>query len=130
MSSYFDTVALASVRSITISIDGGASTPSTGVRARWISPVNCTITGWELLADASGSAVIDILRGTYAAFPTTTSIAGTDLPTLSTTQKAENLGPLANWGSTTILAGDVLEFNLVSVTTCKLLSLILNLTVP
>lgn len=130
MSSYFDTVALASVRSITITIDGGASTPSTGVRARWIAPINCTITGWVLLADAPGDAVIDILRSSYAAFPATVSIAGTDLPTLSTAQKAENLGPLTNWGSITILAGDVLEFNLVSVTTCKLLSLILNLTVP
>jgi hypothetical protein len=127
MSSYFNTVALIPIHSITINIDGGTSTPITGVRGRWSAPNDCTITGWMLCSDAVGSAVIDVLRSNYAAFPATASIAGTDLPTLSTMQKAENLGPLTNWGSTAILAGDVIEFNLVSVTTCKLLSLTLNL---
>ncbi len=117
-------------RAVTIQIDGGASTPSTGVKARWSTPIACTVTGWVLVADDSGSAVIDVLRSTYSGFPTTASIAGTDKPTLSSVQKNENLGPLTNWGSTALAAGDVLEFNLSSVTTCKLLSLTLNITVP
>lgn len=117
-------------RSLTVNIDGSGSVPSTGVRARVSVPIACEVTGWVLVADASGSAVIDVLRSGYSGFPTTSSIAGTDKPTLSTVQKNENLGPLTNWGSTAIAAGDVLEFNLVSVTTCKLLSLTLNLTVP
>ena len=122
--------AAVTARSLTVQIDGGTSTPATGIKARWSSPAACTVTGWTLVADASGDAVIDVLRGTYAAFPTTASIAGTDKPTLSTAQKNENLGPLTLWGSTAIAAGDVLEFDLASVTTCKILSLTLNLTVP
>lgn len=117
-------------RSVTINIDGNGSTPSTGIHARWSCPVASTITGWILVADQSGSAVIDILRSTYAGFPTTSSIAGSDKPTLSGVQKNENLGPLSNWGSTTLAAGDVLEFNLSNVVTCTVLTLTLNITVP
>src|SRR6478609_8495309 len=117
-------------RSITITIDGGGSVPSTGIKARWSSPVACTVEAWSLVGDASGDAVIDVLRSTYSGFPTTASIAGTDKPTLATAQKAENLGPLTDWGSTAIAANDVLEFDLSSVTTCKLLSLTLTLKVP
>ena len=117
-------------RAITVNIDGDTATPSTGVRAHISIPFACTVTGWVLTADASGSAVIDVLRATYSNFPTTTSIAGTDKPTLSSVQKNENLGPLSSWASTAISAGDVLEFNLNSVTTCKILSLTLNVTVP
>src|SRR5580704_11699446 len=96
-------ISTAKARAITININGAGSTPATGVGARWSSPAACTITGWTLVADQSGSAVIDVLRGTYAAFPTTSSIAGTDKPTLSSAQKAEDL-TLSGWGSTAINA--------------------------
>jgi len=116
-------------RSITIHMDGGAGTPATGAKQRWSAPCACTITGWVLLADAAGDAVIDVLRSTYSGFPTIVSIAGTDKPTLAAVQKNENLGPLSNWTSVAIAAGDVLEFNLDSVVTCKILDLTLNITV-
>ncbi len=117
-------------RSVTINMDGGGSVLSTGIHARWSCPVACTVTGWVLVADQSGSAVIDVLRSTYAAFPTTASIAGTDKPTLVTVQKNENLGPLSGWTSTALATGNVLEFNLSSITTCQVLTLTLNITVP
>lgn len=117
-------------RSVTINIDGSGVTPATGVHARWSVPVACTVTGWVLVADQSGSAVIDVKRSTYAGFPTTASIAGTDKPTLSAVQKNENLGPLSNWTSTALVAGDVIEFNLSSAATVIVLTLTLNLTVP
>jgi hypothetical protein len=116
--------------SVTINIDGAGSVPSTGVHARLSVPVACTVKGWILVADVAGSAVIDVLRSTYAAFPTTASIAGTDKPTLTAVQKNENLGPLTLWGSTALAVGDVLEFNLSSVATCKVLSLTLNVSIP
>lgn len=115
--------------SITIHMDGGASAPSTGVKARWTVTYDTTITGWSLVADAIGDAVIDVKRAAYADFPTTASIAGTDKPTLATAQKNRNLGPLSNWGSVLLVAGDIIEFNLESVTTCKILDLTLNLVI-
>jgi hypothetical protein len=117
-------------RSITMNIDGAGSVPATGIHARWSCPVNCTVTGWVLLADQIGSAVVDVLRSTYAGFPTTTSITGTDTPKLVNVRNNENLGPLSGWISTALVAGDVLEFNLVSVATCTVLTLTLNITVP
>jgi hypothetical protein len=119
-----------SVRSINFVIDGSGSVPGTGVYGQISIPFACTLTGWVLTADQSGSAVIDVLRSTFAAFPTTVSIAGTDKPTLSAVQKNQNLGPLSLWGSVAINAGDQLQINLNSVATVTRLNLTLNITVP
>lgn len=110
-------------------IDGGGSVPSTGVKGQIDIPANCTITGWVITADQSGSAVVDILRSTYSGFPTTSSIAGTDKPTLSSAQKNEDLS-LTGWGSTAINAGDQIQFNLNSVSTCTRLNITLIVTIP
>ena len=109
-------------------IDGGGSTPGTGLYGTIEIPTNCTITGWSLIADAAGSAVIDVLKSTFAAFPTNSSITGTDKPTLASGQKQQNL-TLSAW-STTLLQGDVLQINLVSVTTCKRLCLMIFVSIP
>jgi hypothetical protein len=116
--------------SINVVIDGGGAVPSTGVKGQVTIPADCTITGWVLTADQAGSAVIDVLRSTYAAFPVTASIAGTDKPTLVAVQKNENLGPLSGWTSTALHAGDQLQFNLNSVVTVTRLNLSLLVSVP
>jgi hypothetical protein len=110
-------------------IDGSGSVPTTGNYGQINIPVACTITGWVLTADASGSAVVDVLRSTYSGFPTTSSIAGTDKPTLSSVQKNQNLA-ISAWGSTSLSAGDQLQFNLNSVATCKRLNITLIVSVP
>jgi hypothetical protein len=111
-------------------IDGNGSVVSTGGKGQVSVPSACTVTGWVITGDASGSAVVDVLRSTYAAFPTTASIAGTDKPTLSSAQKNENTGPLSGWGSTVLNAGDIVQFNVNSCSTCKLLIVTLNLSIP
>lgn len=116
--------------SIDFVIDGAGLVPTTGAKGQISIPVACTVSQWILTADQSGSAVIDVLRSTYAGFPTTASIAGTDKPTLSAVQKNRNTGPLASWGSTALVAGDELQINLNSVTTCTRLNLTLVLSVP
>jgi hypothetical protein len=115
--------------SINFTIDGGGAVPGTGVWGQISIPTACTVTGWVLTGDASGSAVVDVLRATYSGFPTTSSIAGTDKPTLSSAQKNENLS-ISAWGSTALAAGDQLQVNLNSVTTCQRLNLTLIVTVP
>jgi hypothetical protein len=117
-------------RSLQFVIDGGGSTPSTGAKGQISIPYACTITGWVLTADVSGAAVVDVLRSTYSGFPSTSSIAGSDKPTLSSAQKNENLGPLSGWGSTAISAGDELQVNVNSATTVTRLNLTLVITVP
>ena len=107
-------------------IDGGTVSPTTGSKGFRVIPFACTITGWEILADASGDAVVDVKKSTYAVFPTTATIAGAEKPTLSTAQKNQDL-TLTTW-TTALAAGDILEFNLDSVATCKRVTVTLFVT--
>jgi hypothetical protein len=109
-------------------IDGGGAVVSTGAKGQLSVPVNCTITGWVLTGDQAGSAVVDVLRSTYGAFPTTSSIASTDKPTLAAVQKNENLAVSA-W-TTALNAGDQLQFSVTSASTVTRLNLTLVITVP
>lgn len=121
--------ALTRTAAIQFAIDGGGSTPSTGVKGQISIPLACTLTGWVITSDVSGSAVVDVLRSTYSGFPSTSSIAGSAKPTLSSAQKNENL-TLTGWGSTAISAGDIIQFNLNSVTTVTRINITLNVTIP
>lgn len=109
-----------------ITIDGGSSTPLTGSKGYIQILFACTITGWTLLGDASGSAQITVKKCSDAGFPTTASIVASAPPNLSSAQKGES-STLTGW-TTAISANDILEFNLDSVTTCKRLTLELKLT--
>jgi hypothetical protein len=117
------------VASINFQIDGGGSVPSTGTKGQISIPTSSTLTGWVITADQTGSAVVDILKSSYASFPTTSSIAGTDKPTLSSARKNEDLA-LTGWGSTAITAGDIVQFALNSVTTVTFIDVTLNVTIP
>jgi len=102
-------------------IDGGGSAITTGSKGSLSIPAGYTITGWRLVADASGDAVVDVKKSTYAGFPTTSSICGADKPTLSTAQKNENLS-VTLW-TTAVTAGDVLEYVVDSASTVTRLTL-------
>jgi hypothetical protein len=105
------------VITLTFVIDGGGSAITTGQKGHLEIPFACTITGWTLLADQSGSIVVDVWKDTYANFPPTVAdtIAGTEKPTLSSVQKNQDL-TLTTW-TTALTAGDILAFNVDSVTT-------------
>jgi hypothetical protein len=72
-------------------------------------PAGATITGWTITADVSTTSVVDIQRSTYANFPgSIASIAGTDKPSLTTAQKAQDT-TLTGWGNATLAQGDCLR---------------------
>ena len=100
--------------SIPFVVDGGGSTITTGSKGYLEVQFAATITGWTILGDASGSIVVDIKSSTYSGFPTTSSIAGTEKPTLSSVQKNQDLS-LSSWS--TINAGDIIEFYVDSAST-------------
>lgn len=104
---------------ISFLIDGGGSVPSTGVKGGIQIPFACTIDQAEIAADASGDAVVDIWKDTYANYPPVVgdSIVASAKPTLSSAIKNTD-STLTGW-TTTIAAGDYLLFNLDSVATCK-----------
>jgi hypothetical protein len=105
------------VITITFIIDGGGSAITTGEKGHLEVPFACTITQVTMLADQSGSIVVDIWKDTYANFPPTDadSITASAPPTLSSAQKAQD-STLTGW-TTSISAGDILAFNVDSCTT-------------
>ncbi len=114
------------IGSITYVIDGGGVIYSAGVKGFLQIPFNCTITAVSLLADQTGSTVIDIWKDTYANFPPTVadSITGAAKPTITATNKSVN-STLTGW-TTTITAGDVLAFNVDSVTSITRVTITLS----
>lgn len=115
------------ISSTGIVIDGGGSAVTTGSKGFIQIPFGATISAWTVLADQSGSIVMDVKRSTYAAFPTTASIVGGgNAPTLSSAQN--NTAAPSGWTSTAITAGDVLEFSVSSASTVTRVTVQLKLT--
>ncbi len=108
-----------------VTIDGAGKPPSTGSKGYLQIPFNATITGWTILADRSGSAQITVKKCSYVSFPATVSIVAGAPPSISSAQGNTSTN-LAGW-VTTIAAGDILEFNLDSVSTCNRITLELQL---
>lgn len=108
-------------------IDGGGSAITTGQKGHVEVPFAGTITGWTILGDQSGSIVVDVWKDTYANFPPTVAdtIAGSEKPTLSSAQKNQDLA-LGTW-TTAVTAGDILAFNVDSITTVTRVSITLRI---
>jgi hypothetical protein len=111
---------------VAVLIDGGGQAPGTGT-VGWVAvPFTAQVTSWTLLADTSGSAVLDVLRCAFADFPAgAQSMAGSARPSLSGSDKAQ--GDTSGWLSSSISAGDILIFQVVSANGLTRLSLTLTL---
>ncbi len=114
------------IATINFIIDGSGQTILTGSKGYTVIDFACTIINNTLLADQSGSIVVDIKKSTYAGFPTTASICAAAKPTLSTAQNSQDT-TLTGW-TTAIAAGDILEFNVDSATTVTRVTLSLKVT--
>lgn len=109
-------------------IDGGGSAITTGIKGD-LGPFDfpCEIEAVSLLADQSGSIVIDIWKDSYASFPPTAadSITASAPPTISGATKSQD-ATLTGW-TKSIAVGDVLRFNVDSVATVQRVALALKL---
>jgi hypothetical protein len=110
-----------------IILDGNGAPFTTGVKAYLQIPFNATISSVTLLADQTGSVVIDIWKDTYANFPPTVadSICGASKPTITSGIKYTD-STLTGW-ATSITANDILAFNVDSVTSIVRLTISLTL---
>lgn len=89
-------------------IDGGGSVIVGGVKGGITVPFDCTVTGWYITSKTSGSITVDVNKSTFTGYPTLASIAGTELPTLTAANKANDT-TLTTW-TTALVKGDQLEF--------------------
>lgn len=97
-------------------IDGGGAVLTAGIKGSIEVPFDCTIDRVTLLADQSGSVVVDIWKDTYANYPPldADSITASAVPTITTDTDSQD-GTLTGW-TTSISAGDILYFNVDSAT--------------
>lgn len=109
-------------------IDGGGATITTGIKGDLMIDFACTISVVTMLADQSGSIVVDIWKDTYANFPPTDadSITASAVPTISTATKSQD-STLTGW-TTSLSAGDILRFNVDSVTSIQRVTILLKVT--
>jgi hypothetical protein len=102
-------------------IDGGGSAITTGMKGYLVVDFACTIQQGTLLADQSGSIVVEIDACTYSAFappthPATADKISASAPlTISSAEKAQD-ATLSGW-TTAVAAGTVLGFNVTSAAT-------------
>jgi len=110
-------------------IDGGGVAITTGVKIDYPVPYNCLVTAWEIVADQTGSIVVDIWSDTYANFPPTVAdtITTSEKPTLSAA--AKNTDTSLNSGNGWALTkGRWLRFNVDSITTVTRVTIKLSVT--
>ncbi len=100
---------------IGITIDGGGSAITTGIKGDLYIPFACTIIAAVLLADQTGDIVIDIWNDSYANYPPTDadSITASAPPTISGGVKSKD-STLTGW-DTSVAADSTLRFNVDSV---------------
>lgn len=113
---------------ITFIIDGGGSAITTGEKGHLEIPFACTINQCTMMADQSGSIVVDIWKDTYANFPPTNadSICTETPPTITDAQKSQDTTCM-DWNNA-ITAGDILAFNVDSCTTITRVTISLKVT--
>jgi hypothetical protein len=116
------------IATVTFIIDGGGSAITTGIKGDLEIPFACTINRVTMLADQSGSIVVDLWKDTYANFAPTVAdtITAAAKPTISTATKSQD-STLTGW-TTAIAAGDTLRFNVDSITTIQRVTISLKVT--
>jgi hypothetical protein len=114
-------------------IDGGGSTITTGLKGYLEIPFACTITVGTLLGDRSGSVVVDVWKCSYANFDagSTHPVSGDKITssaplTISTATKSQD-STLTGW-TTSLSAGDIIAFNVNSVTSMQRVTVSLKVT--
>lgn len=113
---------------IGVVIDGGGSAITTGVKHDLYVPFACTITASTLIADQTGSIVLDVLKSSAYSTVPTVSIVASAPPTISSAAAAQD-ATLTGW-TVSIAAGSRLRLSVTSVSTVTRLTYSLTVTVP
>jgi hypothetical protein len=113
---------------IGITIDGGGSAITTGVKGYIVVPNARTITGWYVVGAPSGSIVVDVWKANGSIPTVANTIAGSEKPTLSSSQYNSDLS-LSTW-TTALVANDVIGFNVDSATTITKATIVIVTTAP
>jgi hypothetical protein len=121
---------------IGITIDGGSSVISTGVKGYVQIPYGATIVGWSIMADQSGSISIDIDKHSSSAPPSAPTIPNTTTDKISASApislSSAQSGAVAAAGvstwTTAVAQWDVIGFNVTSAATLTRVTILIEMT--
>lgn len=115
---------ITTVGEIGITVDGGGSAVTTGSKGFFQLQYAGTILSVTLIADQVGSVLFDILKSDLAHVGAGASIVASDPPALASVQTSTDAA-LTGW-TTSLAAGDVLEYKISSASTITRVTLILK----
>lgn len=104
-------------------IDGGGNPITTGQKGQLHVPITMALNSWRVMADQSGSIVVDVLKANNAV-PSSSMIGGGNKPTLTSAQFNE-VG-ISGWTSTSFIPDDWIAFNVVSAATLTRATVVLS----
>ncbi len=111
------------IGSFGITIDGGGTPPTNGVKGYITIPYDAIITGWDVIGNTTGNCVIDIWKSNGVPTPSD-SITGTEKPRL-TTQQINRNDNLTTW-NTIVNKNNIIAFNLESSAVLTKINLIIK----
>jgi len=92
---------------LSVFIDSTPDNISIGKKGYRLIPYDCQALEWYVVAGQTGSIQFDVKKSSFANYPSTTTIVGSDYPNLSGQFKASNTGITA-WSG--MSAGDMIDF--------------------
>jgi hypothetical protein len=92
---------------LSVFIDSTPDNISIGKKGYRLIPYACQALEWYVVAGQTGSIQFDVKKSSFANYPSTTTIVGSDYPSLSGQFKASNTGITA-WSG--MSAGDMIDF--------------------
>jgi hypothetical protein len=115
------------IATVAFVIDGGGAEIADGIKGDVAINFSGTIVEAQVLADQSGSIVVDLWKDSYANFPPTNadSITSSTPLTITSGTKVDDT-TLASWVKT-ITAGDIIRYNVDSATTIQRVTVILKI---
>lgn len=109
-----------------VTVDGGGSAITTGIKGYVQCPISGTIDQWTVLADQAGDIEFDVFLDAFASYPSTTSIVAAAPPELTAADSATD-STLTGW-TTSVTAGDVFGFEVISAATIERVTLQIQVT--
>jgi hypothetical protein len=93
---------------ISISIDAGTNFIETGFKGYFEATSSMSISGWNIVANKTGTFLIDLYRTTYSSFENFSSIITGIPPSLNNQNKS--YGNIITGWNVSVSRGDILEF--------------------
>lgn len=100
-------------RTINYVVDSGSISMLSGNKGSVTLDVSGVLESLTILSDQQGDLTLDIKKSNYSTFPTFTSIVGGTYPQMTNSRKVRD-DVLTGW-TKTIIAGDILTFDVISV---------------